>query len=229
MHSSRQKTLQETTHTHTEPPTPSPPHKKREKRHAASGSFNSLRCIKLLSDRNVTLLHPDMAAGVRPGWTRVCVCVWRSCKCPSVLVIMAPWSWELKSSLALYLNPAAMSLTWTLERPGPAGYGSAQQRDSWLFNGRRQGRLPPKCFIFWPERMGYFLCWLRWLNFDKSSVGQSALYDATATSTGGKLDTKQHNSRFSFLTHTSLMQHNGKRSILKGLCITNCISVSQIW
>lgn len=91
------------------------------------------------------------------------------------------WSRELKSSLALYLNPAAMSLTRTLrlERHSPAGHGTAQQRDPWLFNGSCQDGLPSKCFIFWTERTECFLCGLGRMNFDKSNVGQSALYCRT--------------------------------------------------
>lgn len=167
MRSSRQRTLKDTTHTDSHQTHPAPPLKKKGKNVMWCRAHSTfLRCIKLLSDREATLLHPDTAAGVKSRWTRVCVC----CSAP---VIMARWSWELKSSLALYLNPAAMSLTWTLrlERYSPAGHGTAQQRDPWLFNGRCQGRLPSKCFIFWPERMDYLLCRLRWMNFDKSNVG----------------------------------------------------------
>lgn len=135
-------------------------------------------CIKLLSDRDATLLHADTAAGVTARWTCVCDCARASAAARRLLWRGRLGNW---SSLALYLNPAAMSLTWTLrlERHGPAGHDAAQQRDPWLFNGRCQHGLPSKCFIFWPGRMEYFLCGLRWMNFDKSNVGQSALYCRT--------------------------------------------------
>lgn len=137
-------------------------------------------CIKLLSDRDATLLRADTAAGVTARWTCVCVCV-RARAAAARRVFTTRWSQELKSSLALYLNPAAMSLTRTLrlERHSPAGHGTAQQRDPWLFNGSCQDRLPSKCFIFWTERTECFLCGLGRMNFDKSNVGQSALYCRT--------------------------------------------------
>lgn len=53
---------------------------------------------------------------------------------------------------------------WALKRPSPAGHGTAQHRDPWLFNGGFQGKglktrlhLASVCFLQ-PERMNTYAC-----------------------------------------------------------------------